>query len=177
MLNSSLSIENSSHSGWRGTERWAGLWSSVIHTHFPGSSVSKESACSAGGLGSIPGSGRSPDEGNSKPLQYSCLENLMDRGTWQATVHGVARSQTQLASKPSPQCSEWQWTVWVSWKLTWGCLFIWISVYQNKPILKFLSSVLISFLKPFLKLLSFCPLNSKISTIISFWEYLHISES
>ena len=46
--------------------------------------------------GSIPGSGRSPGEGNSNPLQYPCLENSMDRGTWQARVHGVAKSQIQL---------------------------------------------------------------------------------
>ena len=46
----------------------------------------------AGDVGSIPGSGRSPGEGNSKPLQYSCLENLMDRGAWRVTVHGVAKS-------------------------------------------------------------------------------------
>ena len=55
------------------------------------SSVSKESACNAGDPSAIPGTGRSPGEGNVNPLQYSCLENLMDRGAWQATVHGVAR--------------------------------------------------------------------------------------
>ena len=57
-----------------------------------GSSDSKESAYYAGDLGSIPGSGRSPGEGNSNPLQCSCLENPMDRGTWQGTVHGVTKS-------------------------------------------------------------------------------------
>ena len=51
----------------------------------------KESACSAGDLGLIPGLGRFPGEGNGNPLQYSCLENPVDRGAWQATVHGVAR--------------------------------------------------------------------------------------
>ena len=56
------------------------------------SSVSKESSCNAGDLGSIPGSGRSSGEGNGAPLQYSCLENPMDRGAWWATVHGVAES-------------------------------------------------------------------------------------
>ena len=61
---------------------------------FPGGSGSKESACNAGDLGSIPGSGRSPGEGNGYPLQYSCLENSMDRGTWWAIVHGVTKSQT-----------------------------------------------------------------------------------
>ena len=54
----------------------------------------KESACSAGEPGSIPGSGRSSGEGNGNPLQYSCLENPMDGGAWQATVHGVAKSRT-----------------------------------------------------------------------------------
>ena len=58
---------------------------------FPPSSVGKESACNAGDMGSIPGSGRSPGEGNDNPLQYSCLENPMDRGPLWATVHGVAR--------------------------------------------------------------------------------------
>ena len=61
------------------------------------SSVGKASACSAGDLGSIPGSGSSPGEGNGSPLQYSCLEIPMDRGTWQATVHGVARVGHDLA--------------------------------------------------------------------------------
>ena len=51
----------------------------------------KESACSTGGPGLIPGLGRSPGEGNGNPLQYSCLENSMDRGAWQATVHGLQR--------------------------------------------------------------------------------------
>ena len=54
----------------------------------------KESAYNAGDLGSIPGLGRSPGEGNSNPFQYSCLENPMDGEAWQATVHGVAKSQT-----------------------------------------------------------------------------------
>ena len=55
----------------------------------PYSSDGKESACNAGDLGSIPGSGRSPVEGNGNPLRYSCLENPMGRGGWQATAHGV----------------------------------------------------------------------------------------
>ena len=59
---------------------------------------SKESTCNAGAsgdAGSIPGLGRSPGEGIGYPLQYSCLENAMDRGAWWATVHGVSKSQTQ----------------------------------------------------------------------------------
>ena len=64
---------------------------------FPGGTVVKESACSAGDVrdvGSVPGSGRSPGGGNGNPLQYSCLENSMDRGTWWATIYGVAQSRT-----------------------------------------------------------------------------------
>ena len=63
---------------------------------FPGGSDSKESACNAGDLGLIPELGRSPGVGNGTPLQYSCLENSMDRGAWWATVHGVTKSLTRL---------------------------------------------------------------------------------
>ena len=56
----------------------------------------KESTCSARDLGLIPALGESPREGNGNPLQYSCLENPMDRGAWQATVHGVTKSWTRL---------------------------------------------------------------------------------
>ena len=55
---------------------------------FPGGSDGKESTCNAGELGSVPRLGRSPGKGNGNPLQYSCLENLMDGGAWWATVHG-----------------------------------------------------------------------------------------
>ena len=58
---------------------------------FPGGSDSIESACNAGDTGSIPVSERSPSEGNGNPLQYSCLENSIDRGAWWATVHGSHR--------------------------------------------------------------------------------------
>ena len=58
---------------------------------FPGSSNGKEFACNVGEPGSIPGLGRSPGEGNAYPLHYYCLENSMDRGAWQATVHGSQR--------------------------------------------------------------------------------------
>ena len=60
---------------------------------FPGGSDGKVSAYNAGDLGSIPGSGRSPGEGNGNPLQYSCLENPMDGGAWWATVHGVTKNR------------------------------------------------------------------------------------
>ena len=68
--------------------------SGIAGSYFPGSSEVKASACSAGDLGSIPGLGRSPGEGNDNSLQYSFLENPMDRGAWRATVHGVAKSRT-----------------------------------------------------------------------------------
>ena len=58
----------------------------------------KEPACNVGGLGLIPGLGRSPGEGNGNPLQYSCLENSMDRGAWRATMHGVTKSWTWLSN-------------------------------------------------------------------------------
>ena len=64
------------------------------------SSFGKESACNVGDLGSIPGSGISPGDGNGNPLQYSCLENLMDRGAWWATVYGVTRVGQDLVTKP-----------------------------------------------------------------------------
>ena len=63
---------------------------------FPGGSDGKESACNAGDLGSVPELGRSPEAGNGYPLQYPCLENPVDRGTWRATVLGVTKSQPQL---------------------------------------------------------------------------------
>ena len=73
----------------------AGIW------HNLDSSDGKASACSAGDPGSIPGWGRSPGEGNSNPLQCSCLENSLDRGAWWATVHGLTKSQTQLSEHAS----------------------------------------------------------------------------
>ena len=62
-----------------------------------GDSEGKEFACIAGDMGIIPGSGRSPKEGNGNPLHYSCLENPMDRGAWQTTVHGIPKSPIWLS--------------------------------------------------------------------------------
>ena len=64
---------------------------------FPGGSEVKEFTCNEEDVGLIPGSGRSPGEGNGNPLQYSCLENPMDGGAWQATVHGVTKNRTRLS--------------------------------------------------------------------------------
>ena len=68
----------------------------VVVWGFPGGSDNKESACNAGDLGLIPGSGRSPGEANGNPVQYSCLENRMDRGAWQAAVHGLEKRWPRL---------------------------------------------------------------------------------
>ena len=70
---------------------------SDFHFHFSQVAQTKESACNVGDLGSVPGLGRSPAGGHGNPLQYSCLENPMDRGAWQATVHGITKSQTRLS--------------------------------------------------------------------------------
>ena len=69
----------------------------LIARGFRGSSVVKSLPANTGDTGSIPRS-RSPGEGNGNPLQYSCLQNPMDRGAWWVTVHGVAKSQTQLSN-------------------------------------------------------------------------------
>ena len=64
---------------------------------FPSGSYCKESACNVGDLGFIPGLGRTPRVGHGNPLEHSCLENSMDRGAWQATVHGLAKSWARLS--------------------------------------------------------------------------------
>ena len=69
-----------------------------IFSGFPGGSALKNLPANAGDTGSIPGEGKSPGEGNVSPLQYSCLNNRMDRGDWQATVHGVTKSWTRLSN-------------------------------------------------------------------------------
>ena len=76
----------------------ASLWKGMDITRgFRDDSDGKEPACNAGDLGSMPGSGRSPGGGNGTPLQYSCLENPVDRGAWGATVHGVAQGRAGLS--------------------------------------------------------------------------------
>ena len=95
-----LSTHTSTHS-WFSKSSDAGnsdiLLQCQIYTLLGGSD-DKESACNAGDLISIPGLGTSPGERNGNPLQYSCLGNPIDRGTWQATVHGIAKSQTWLSN-------------------------------------------------------------------------------
>ena len=75
------------------TSGMMGFIYSRVFTEHPRGSGGKESACSAGDLGSIPGLGRSPGGGHGNPLQYSCLKNLTDRGALWAVVHGVAKSR------------------------------------------------------------------------------------
>ena len=80
------------------------VWTKIVNIFinkkmgFLDGSDDKESACNAGDLDSIPGLGRSPGEENDYPLQYSCLENFMDRGAWRATVQGITKSQTELSN-------------------------------------------------------------------------------
>ena len=91
---------------WPQDVSWVQVWSIFSHLPgnkgFPGGLGGKVFACSAGDLALIPGSERSPGEGNGNLLQYSCLENSMDRGTWQAIVHGVTRVGHDLMTKPPP---------------------------------------------------------------------------
>ena len=82
---------------------------------FPSNSAGKASVCNAGDPGLIPGSGRSLGEGNGTPLQYSCLENLMDRGAWQAVVHGVAMSSAKR------DCFASSFLIWVHF-VSFSCL-------------------------------------------------------
>ena len=98
---SSVGKESACNAGDRSSIPWSGRSSgeeidypTPVFLGFPCSSAGKESACNVEDLGLIPGLGRSPGEGNGDPLQYSYLENPMDRGAWQTTVPEVAKSQT-----------------------------------------------------------------------------------
>ena len=88
--------------GWR-------YRSGSYHQGSPGGSNGKESTCSAGHQGSTPGSGRSPGEGSGNPLQYSSLENSMDRGAWWAIVHGIAKESdmTEQLTYTQPSTTLW----------------------------------------------------------------------
>ena len=114
---------------------------------FPGSSDDKESAYNAGDLDLIPGLGRSPAEGNGNPLQHSCLENPIDRGAWQTTVHGASRSGHDSATNTHTSETGWLksfyptayslWQPCVPWNNTISAAFLFkahgrISKTQNK---------------------------------------------
>ena len=93
---------------WVGKIRWRrDRLPTPVFLGFPGGSDGKESACKVEDLGSTPGLGRSPGEGNGYPLQYSGLENSMDRGARPATVHGVAKSQIRLSDFDSLTLSKY----------------------------------------------------------------------
>ena len=99
--------------------------SNMAYKGFPGGSDSKESVCSSGDPGSIPGLGRSPGEGNGNWLQYSCLENAMDRGAWQVTVCGAAKSRTQLSDFTSLHFPS-------SWNSFRAIKVKWVSCYSSQ---------------------------------------------
>ena len=91
----------------------------LSHGGKPGFSIGKESACGAGDLGSSPWSGRSPEEGNGNPLQYSCLGNPMDREAWRVTIHGCHKESDTTerltqATKPLPCSTESPEVFWWS---------------------------------------------------------------
>ena len=100
----------------------------MSHLCFSGGSDGKASACNSGDLGSIPGSGSSPGEGNGNPLQYSCLENPMDRGAWWAAVRGVAKSRTQLSNS--------------SFSMSHSCLFACMCCHQCFILVNFVSNLM-----------------------------------
>ena len=97
-----LSMGFSRQEYWNGSLLHPEIESGLPHCRqilgFPGGSDGKESACNAGDQGSIPGSRRSPGEGNGYPFQYSCLKNFMNRETWWTTVPGITKNQTQLSN-------------------------------------------------------------------------------
>ena len=86
-------------------KRWLLIEADKVIESFPGGSDDKESTCNVGDQGLIPGSGRFSGEGNGNPLQYSCLENSMDRGAWWATFHSVTKIGHNLVTKPTNQQS------------------------------------------------------------------------
>ena len=147
------------------------IWHMFSWTGFFCSSDGKETACSVGDLGSGLGSGSSPGEGNGKPLQYSCLENSMDRGAWWVPVHGVSKSQTWLSdfhfqqsagngfsyshcfSSPS-LCHLISIKIWLSllklskefgfgiWKKAWVYGWVWVFFFLSLLLLLFSCSVM-----------------------------------
>jgi len=97
-----------------------GNWASLVAQGFPGGSDGKESACNVRDWDLIPGLGRSSGEGHGIPLQYSCLENPMDRGAWRATDHEVAKSWTRLSSGTAAWDSLRLQLIWVSQQMVGG---------------------------------------------------------
>ena len=111
---------------------------SSLREGFPGDSVDKESACNARDLGLIPGSGSSSGGGNGNPLQYSWLENPMDRGAWWAAVHGVVKSRTQQStdhmtlSRPTLDAASTFKVASSCYQITETNLCLWVKSYQAR---------------------------------------------
>ena len=104
-----------SRSRWKSRDQFLAFFFSQTQEEcwaFPGGSEGKVSAYNVGDPGSIPGLGRFPGEGNGYPLQYSCLENPMDREAWQATVHGVTKSLTVLSDFTFFRKNAWHWVLY-----------------------------------------------------------------
>ena len=108
-------------------------WCHNLAWSFPGGSNGKEFACNVGDQGSIPGSEGYPEKGKGNPLQYSCLENFMDRGVWWATVHGVTKSHT--TERLTHTCTRAH-TYNLAWILAPTCniMYFFLSTFQIKLI-------------------------------------------
>ena len=143
ILEEELHWLGSVQAAWRGLLRWgsANLIKSNTWWDFPGGLVEKNLPANAGDRGLIPGSGRSPGGGNGNPLQYSCLENSMDRGAWWATVHGVAKeldttewlngTNNTWWEREEGDDGGWQWRL--GWGLgTWQFYTLWLSGFMTK---------------------------------------------
>ena len=153
----------------------------VSLTGFPGGSDSKASAYNAGDPGSIPGLGRSPGEGNGNLLQYSCLENPMDGGAWQATVRGVAKSQTWLSDFTFTffcqfdQYVSWRVSPWVSPVWDSLCLLDLIDYFLFHVGEIFNCNLFKNFLIPFLFLFFWDPIIQMLVCLILFQGSLRLS--
>ena len=104
-----------------------------IWAHYPDGSDGRESACNVGDPGSIPGWGISPGERNGNPLQYSCLEIPRDRGAWWATIHMMAKTQTQLKRLRMHALLFWYWASWavcIFWRLI-LCQLLYLQIFSS----------------------------------------------
>ena len=105
---------------------------------FPGGSDGKESACNARDLGSIRGLGRSPGEGNGNPLQYSCLENPMDRGVWQVISSPWGRKELDKTERLTLsllcECDRWHFQEEASTTIAWSCHFLYFPHYETNNV-------------------------------------------
>ena len=126
------------------------MWGMFIYQICIPFKVSKEFTCSAGHPDSIPGWGRSPGEGNGYQLQYSCLENSMDRGAWRATVHWVTkRVRHDLVTKPQPQRpTQISYFPWILWPSPSGNDYFLVQNWLSLTLSRHLTLIFISFSQP-----------------------------